>query len=81
MRRRLWFSLLTHCSFFPPYTEDDLLQMEYSLAARLHIVIADDFDARKLFHFMGLLEKDLIEEKKLKDQQTANAARANRKRV
>lgn len=71
---RLLFPLTLTVSF-PPYSEDDLLTMEYSLGGRFHSFVHDDMDARKFVQYFDLLQKDILEENRQREHEAMKAGR------
>lgn len=65
----------TRSRFFPNYSVSEILEKEYSVAARLHLdpsVVGAEWDLLKLHYFAENLAKDVREEEK-KLQQLMNS--------
>jgi hypothetical protein len=57
--------------FFPRYSEEDLLNREYSFMSRLHVIPPESMVGKAFFYHSDMIQKDIIEEQKAKRMRDA----------
>ena len=59
--------------FYPRYSEEDLLNRNYSFMARLQVIPDKTMEAREFFYHADMIQRDIAEEEKRKRMREAQA--------